>query len=141
MTRHDPTDTVFAEVHGDPCAILRVAVQVQGAGFHPDDDPREVIDADGLRVWDDADAAEIVAALNELQADGVEYIGHEAEGCTGGPDCEQASRRTTMTNTIFDGSGWWYLCIECGRSGVTHREQAGADIEAVEHRCSPSDRD
>jgi len=84
MTRHDPTDTVFAEVHGDPCAILRVAVHVQGAGFHPDDDPREVIDADGLRVWDDADAAEIVAALEELQA--------SAEPCAD-IECETADER------------------------------------------------
>jgi len=72
MTRHDPTDTVFSEVHGDPFGVIRIAVQVQGAGFHPDDDPREVIDADGLRVWDDADAAEIDVAISLLGADGVD---------------------------------------------------------------------
>ena len=108
MTRNDDTDTVFAEVHGDPCAILRIAVDVQNGGFHPDDDPREIIDADGLRVWDDADAAEIVAALDALQADGVDvydltllylqYIGHDVSGdCTGGPECECAA-----------------ICADCG---------------------------
>ena len=108
MTQHDDTDTVFAEVHGDPCAILRIAVDVQGSGFHPDDDPTTVIDADGVRVWDDADAAEIVAALDQLHADGVDvydltllylqYIGHDVSGdCTRGPECECAA-----------------ICADCG---------------------------
>ena len=44
-----------------------------------------------------------------------------------------------MTDTIFDGSGWWYLCIECGRGGATHARQADADHDATSHRCLTSD--
>lgn len=70
--RHDETDTVFYEAQGDPRAILAVAVEVCGAGFHPDTDPREYEDGDGLQVFDEADALEIEGAISALVAEGID---------------------------------------------------------------------